>query len=225
MCPETNALHLILQAIIIDGAQRMRPEADIKTNAEAAAKAFRAGLAAFTAPPEAVAGGRTNASIPVTVNYGGAKDALRDHAQRCNRMATLAGCADRDPAQHRRAGDTAPVVEDPFAGIQAHMAAAAKMNASDMHRLSQLANAAANLPINRTASAGAQSCDSMSNANSLAGYANRTPDRDALVALLTQVIAHSSAVCPSDPSTAAEAAATAFRISLASFDAAIPGPV
>lgn len=76
MCPETNALHLILQSIIIDGFQRMRLEADIKTNAEAAARAFRAGLAAFTAPAEALTSGSVNATIAATVNYGGTKDAI-----------------------------------------------------------------------------------------------------------------------------------------------------
>lgn len=50
-------------------------------------------------------------------------------------------------------------------------------------------------------------------------------DRDALVMLLTQVIAHSSVVCATEPSKAAETAATAFKAGLGTFDAAIPEPV
>ena len=77
---EASTLHHILQAIIIDGFQRMRPEVDIKSNAEAAAKAFRAGLAAFTAPPEALVGGSVNASIPSTVKYGSTEEAAVQHS-------------------------------------------------------------------------------------------------------------------------------------------------
>lgn len=160
--PEADTLHRILQAIIIDGFQRMRPEADIKTNAEAAARAFRAGLAAFTAPPEARVSGsvNVNASIPVTVNYGGTKDAATAHQQCCNSMATAAGCANRDPAQHGSAagysfgqvGDVSGAMADPLAGIQAHIAAAADISAKSCSALAafaalhRLADAAGKLP-------------------------------------------------------------------------------
>lgn len=78
MCPETNTLHQILQAIIIDGLQRSRTANDLKARAEDAARAFRAGLAAFTTPAEPFAGDSadsTSVSIPATVNYGGTRDA------------------------------------------------------------------------------------------------------------------------------------------------------
>lgn len=109
MSATETTLHVILQAIIIDGFQRVRPEADIKSNAEAAARALRAGLAAFTAPAEPFAGGSvgaTSVSIPVTVNYGGAKDCAgqksasggtrTSSAGHQNSMAQLAGVQLRD---------------------------------------------------------------------------------------------------------------------------------
>ena len=84
---ETNTLHLILQAIIIDGLQRARSEADILANAEAAVRALRAGLAAFTAAPKAVTGGGVNAALDVTHHFDGAK--LCGVAESISNMSTL----------------------------------------------------------------------------------------------------------------------------------------
>ena len=101
MCPETNTLHQILQAIIIDGLQRSRTADDLKARAEDAARALRAGLAAFTAPAEAVAGGRTNASIPATLNYGGTKEAAVQQSVAGRQFpASAAGHIDQAAQQH-----------------------------------------------------------------------------------------------------------------------------
>ena len=130
MCPETNTLHLILQAIIIDGFQRMRPAADVKTNAEAAAQAFRAGLAAFTAPREALVGGSTKATLDVSRHYGGA-----------------AGYS------FGQVGDASGATAGPLAGVQSPMAASAEISARSCSALAaiaalhRLAAAAAQIPI------------------------------------------------------------------------------
>lgn len=121
-------LHQILQAIIIDGLQRARPEADIKANAEAAARVLRAGLAAFTAAPEAVTGG-ANAKLDVTRHCGGA-----------------AGYS------FGQVGAASPAMADPLAGLHAHLAAAAKVSARSCSALAafaalnRLADAAGKLP-------------------------------------------------------------------------------
>ncbi len=97
----TYTLHQILEAIIIDGFQRMRPETDIKANAESAARAFRAGLVAFTAPPEQITGSGSNAAIPATVNYGGTKDAIPQQGTTGGRFpASTAAHINRGAQQH-----------------------------------------------------------------------------------------------------------------------------
>lgn len=74
MTPESRTLHHILFAVIIDGIQRSRTDADLAAQAEAAARALRAGLAAFIAPNEAAGGDCANATLDVTRHYGGAAD-------------------------------------------------------------------------------------------------------------------------------------------------------
>ena len=127
--PEIHTLHHILQAVIANGMQCGCSESDIKKFAESAARAFRAGLAAFTAPAEPLVGGSTNATLDVTRHYGGA-----------------AGYS------FGQVGDASPAGADPLACIQAHMAAAAEISARSCSTLAafaalqRLADAAGKLP-------------------------------------------------------------------------------
>lgn len=126
--PETHTLHHILQAVITDGIQRGRDD-DLKARAESAARAFRAGLAAFTVPAEPLTGGSINTTLDVTRHYGGA-----------------AGYS------FGQVGDASSAMAGQLTGIQAHMADAADISAracsalSAFAALQRLADAAGKLP-------------------------------------------------------------------------------
>lgn len=100
--PEVHTLHLILQAVIIDGIQRGRDDDDLKARAESAVRAFRAGLVAFTAPLEQITGSGCNAALGAMRQVGGATG-----------------------YSFGQVDDAAPAVQDPLVGIQTHMATCA----------------------------------------------------------------------------------------------------